>query len=65
MDRHRVWYSASTVRRCCDETDGTVTIIAGWGVRIEALGGRITVTSPRGAGTSIRGELPVSTSRGQ
>jgi signal transduction histidine kinase len=29
--------------------------------RIEALGGRITITSPRGAGTSLRVELPVDT----
>ena len=30
--------------------------------RVEALGGRISVHSPRGAGTTVRAELPLTVS---
>jgi chemotaxis protein histidine kinase CheA len=29
---------------------------------VDALGGHITLTSPRGAGTTLRGELPIPAS---
>ncbi|MDT7684037.1 MAG: hypothetical protein QOG57_4347, partial [Pseudonocardiales bacterium] len=32
--------------------------------RVEALGGRISLDSPRGAGTSLRVELPLTATNG-
>jgi len=34
--------------------------LAGLKDRVEALGGRIVLHSPRGAGTSLRAELPLT-----
>jgi predicted ATPase/signal transduction histidine kinase len=39
------------------------TGLAGLKDRVEALGGRIVLHSPRGAGTSLRAELPLTASR--
>jgi len=36
------------------------TGLAGLKDRVEALGGRIVLHSPRGAGTSLRAELPLT-----
>jgi GAF domain-containing protein len=41
------------------------TGLAGLKDRVEALGGRIVLDSPRGAGTSLRVELPLTTPTGQ
>jgi signal transduction histidine kinase len=40
------------------------TGLAGLKDRVEALGGRILVDSPRGAGTSLRAELPLTATNG-
>ena len=45
-----------------DFTRGTG--LAGLKDRVEALGGRIFLDSPRGAGTSLRVELPLAASNG-
>jgi signal transduction histidine kinase len=66
--------SSATVAVSCDEDTVTVeiaddgrggaTLDAGSGLRglvdrVEALGGELTVSSPRGAGTLVRAELPL------
>jgi signal transduction histidine kinase len=45
-----------------DFTKGTG--LAGLKDRVEALGGQIFLNSPRGAGTSLRAELPLTTTNG-
>jgi signal transduction histidine kinase len=40
------------------------TGLAGLKDRVEALGGRIFLDSPRGAGTTLRAELPLTASDG-
>jgi len=40
------------------------TGLAGLKDRVEALGGRIFLDSPRGAGTTIRVELPLTSTNG-
>ncbi len=41
------------------------TGLAGLKDRVEALGGRIFLDSPRGAGTSLRVELPLTAANGR
>jgi signal transduction histidine kinase len=41
-----------------DATSGSG--LRGLADRVEALGGTLTVTSPRGAGTTVRAEVPVT-----
>jgi signal transduction histidine kinase len=38
--------------------------LAGLKDRVEAIGGRIFLDSPRGAGTSLRAELPLTSANG-
>jgi signal transduction histidine kinase len=52
-----------------DDGAGGADFIKGTGLarlkdRVEALGGRIFLDSPRGAGTSLRAELPLTTTNG-
>ena len=52
--------------RICDNGVGGADFAGGTGLlglkdRVEALGGQIDVHSPRGAGTSLRVELPLAT----
>jgi hypothetical protein len=52
--------SATTVRGGADFSRGTGLL--GLRDRVEALGGRIALDSPRGAGTSLRVQLPLTAS---
>jgi signal transduction histidine kinase len=49
-----------------DDGRGGATIAAGSGLRglsdrVETLGGRLTIISPPGRGTTVRAEIPVET----
>jgi hypothetical protein len=71
--KHGAASSASVVLTCADEVvtvevadngRGGANLDAGSGLRglvdrVEALGGELTVSSPRGAGTLVRAELPL------
>jgi signal transduction histidine kinase len=63
--------AAGAVLRVAVRDDGTGgadfrrgTGLAGLKDRVEALGGQIFLDSPRGAGTSLRAELPLATVNG-
>jgi signal transduction histidine kinase len=43
---------------------GRGTGLVGLKDRVEALGGRISLHSPRGTGTTLRAELPLTTAEG-
>jgi len=52
-----------------DDGDGGADLAGGTGLvglkdRVDALGGHITLTSPLGAGTTLRGELPIPATAG-
>jgi signal transduction histidine kinase len=53
----------------CDDGVGGASFAQGTGLgglkdRVEAIGGRIVLDSPRGAGTSVRAELPLTPANG-
>ena len=56
--RPRAWSRSSTTASAAPTTRGG-SGLRGLADRVEALGGRLVVSSPAGAGTTVRAELPV------